>query len=216
VAYPDDARRIVERAALADARVSLEQADALAAYLDVLRRWNQKSNLTAFELTPPTDPALDRLIIEPIVASSYVRPTDELLVDIGSGGGSPAIPLRVMAPRLRAILVEARTRKAAFLREVVRQLGLDGVEVENRRFEDLAGPSEIRGAADLATVRAVRTTATFWFNARNIIKPTGQLFLMGTVEDVGGMMLPKNLKLASDVVLVPTNGSHLAIVHRLD
>ncbi len=201
---------------MAGAVVSAAQADALAGYLDVLRRWNQKSNLTAFELSPPTDAALDRLVVEPIVASSQVRPSDRLLVDIGSGGGSPAIPLRIMAPQLRAILVEARTRKAAFLREVVRSLGLEGVEVENRRFEELAGRSEIRGAADVVTVRAVRTTMEFWFNARNIMRPTGVLLLLGTDEDIKAMSLPPSLKVNESRPLVPASRSYLAIVSRLD
>jgi len=115
--------------------VSPEQAAGLAAYLDVLRKWNQKSNLTAFELNPPSEAAIDRLIVEPVVASNRLLPADRLLIDIGSGGGSPAIPLRLMATQLRVVLVEARTRKSAFLREVVRQLGLEGTKVENCRFE---------------------------------------------------------------------------------
>lgn len=216
MAYEDDARRIVERAALAGVPLARERADELTVYLDVLRRWNQKSNLTAFELTPPSDAALDRLMVEPVIASREVRPSDRLLVDIGSGGGSPAIPLRVMQPQLRALLVEARTRKAAFLREVVRQLGLEGVEVENRRFEELAGRSEIRGTADVVSVRAVRTPMEFWFNARNIMRPTGQLFLLGTAEDVKAIALPPNLKIMRDMPLVRANGSHMAVVSRLD
>jgi len=59
--------------------VSPEQAAGLAAYLDVLRKWNQKSNLTAFELTPPSEAAIDRLIVEPVVAANRLLPADRLL-----------------------------------------------------------------------------------------------------------------------------------------
>jgi len=216
VAYPDDAGRIEKRAALAGAVVPGDQAEVLAGYLDVLRRWNQKGNLTAFELNPPSDGALDRLIVEPVVAARQLLPTDRLLVDIGSGGGSPAIPLRLVAPRLRVVLVEARARKAAFLREAVRQLGLDGVDVENRRFEELAGRSELQGAADVVTVRALRTTREFWLNTRNIMRREGRTFLFGTAEDTSTLSLPLNLRLTLDEALVPANGSRLLVINRID
>jgi len=216
VAYPDDAQRIERRAALAGAVVPAGQAEALAGYLDVLRRWNQRGNLTAFELNPPSDAALDRLIVEPVVAAKQIRERDRLLVDIGSGGGSPAIPLRLVVPRLRVVLVEARTRKAAFLREAVRQLGLDGVDVEHRRFEELAGRSELQGAADVVTVRAVRTTRDFWLNTRNIMRPDGMALLFGTAEGNATLSLPLNLRLTLDEPLVPANGSRLLVISRVD
>jgi 16S rRNA (guanine527-N7)-methyltransferase len=216
VAYPDNPQRISQRAALAGATVPMDQAEALAAYIEVLRRWNQRSNLTAFELNPPTDAAIDRLIIEPVAASRRVLPGDQLLVDIGSGGGSPAIPLRLMAPQLRAVLVEARTRKAAFLREVVRQLGLDGTDVEHRRFEELAGRSELRGTVDVVTVRAVRISVEFWSNTRNLLRPGGRLLMFGTDEELEGLKTPPNMRPIFRELLVPANGSVLLGVERID
>jgi 16S rRNA (guanine527-N7)-methyltransferase len=216
VAYPDNPQHISQRAALAGAPVSMDRAEVLAAYLEVLRRWNQRSNLTAFELNPPTDAAIDRLIVEPVAAARRVLPGDRVLVDIGSGGGSPAIPLRLMAPQLRAVLVEARTRKAAFLREVVRQLGLDGTDVEHRRFEELAGRSELRGAVDVVTVRAVRISSDFWSNTRNVLKPGGRLLMFGTNQEFEGLKTPPNMRPMFREVLVPTNGSVLLGVERID
>jgi 16S rRNA (guanine527-N7)-methyltransferase len=202
--------------ALAGARVSPEQAAGLARYLDVLRKWNQKSNLTAFELSPPSDAAIDRLIVEPIVASRRLLPADRLLIDIGSGGGSPAIPLRLMAPQLRVVLVEARTRKSAFLREVVRQLGLEGTDVENRRFEELAGRSELQGKADVVTMRAVRIGSVFWVNTRNMLRLSGRLLLLGTAEDLEGLSLPPNMERLFSEPLLASNRSHLVGLRRKD
>ncbi len=216
MAYPDDVRRIQLRTALAGVQVSPDQAGMLAAYLDVLRRWNQKSNLTAFELSPPTDAAIDRLIVEPVAAARHVPATARLLVDIGSGGGSPAIPLRVMAPQARVVMVEARARKAAFLREVARALELEGLAVENRRFEELAGRSDLQGAADVVTVRAVRMTREVWLNTRNILKADGRAFLFGTADDAVNLSLPENLRLIQDESLVPALDSRLFVISRLD
>jgi 16S rRNA (guanine527-N7)-methyltransferase len=214
--YTDDGSRIEQRAALAGVRVSAEQAAGLAGYLAVLRKWNQKSNLTAFELNPPSDAAIDRLIVEPIVASGRLLQDDRLLIDIGSGGGSPAIPLRLMAPQLRVVLVEARTRKAAFLREVVRQLELDGSEVENRRFEELAGRSELQGEADVLTMRAVRVGPSFWVNTRNMLRPSGRLLLLGTEADLEALALPPNMEKLFSEPLLTSNRSHLIGLRRKD
>ena len=196
--------------------MSPEQAAGLARYLDVLRKWNQKSNLTAFELSPPSDAAIDRLIVEPVVASRRLLPADRLLIDIGSGGGSPAIPLRLMAPQLRVVLVEARTRKSAFLREVVRQLGLAGTDVENRRFEELAGRSELHGKADVVTMRAVRIGSDFWVNTRNMLRLSGRLLLLGTADDLEGLSLPPNMERLFSEPLLASNRSHLVGLRRKD
>jgi 16S rRNA (guanine527-N7)-methyltransferase len=216
VAYPDDVQRIRLRSALAGVEVSAGQAAALAGYLEVLRRWNRKSNLTAFELTPPSDAAIDRLIAEPVAAAGHVPEAARLLVDIGSGGGSPAIPLRVMAPQVRVLMVEARARKAAFLREVVRALGLSGVDVENCRFEELAGRSELQGAADVVTVRAVRTTGQFWSNTIKLLTSGGAAFLFGTQDEAGELNLPVDLRLSRSEPLVPALASRLHIIKRPD
>ncbi len=132
-------QRIGQRAEVAGVVVSAELGSALAAYLRLLAKWNRKINLTALPVDPPTDEAINRLIVEALVASREVHDTERVCVDVGSGGGSPGIPLKLALPRLRLILIEAKARKAAFLREAARQLSLSGVEVENRRFGDARG-----------------------------------------------------------------------------
>lgn len=132
----------------------LERDQALA-YLGLLARWNKRINLTAFDLTCPSDAAIDRLVIEPFAASALVRPTDRVAVDVGSGGGSPAIPLAIRCPELRMTLVESRQRKASFLREAIRVLGLRA-SVAACRLEDVAEAGIASGSVDLVTIRAVR------------------------------------------------------------
>ena len=77
------------------------------------------------------------------------------LVDVGSGGGLPGLPIQIAEPGLRTTLVEATGKKAVFLRRVVESLSLGGVEVENARVEELARREAHRGAYDVATARAV-------------------------------------------------------------
>jgi 16S rRNA (guanine527-N7)-methyltransferase len=79
----------------------------------------------------------------------------EGLVDVGSGGGLPGIPISIVRPDLRTTLIESIGKKAAFLRYAAERLGLDGVMVANGRAEDLGRAAEHRGEHDIATCRAV-------------------------------------------------------------
>ena len=172
----DVASRIGRRASRAGVSVPAEAVLGLVAYLDLLTRWNKKINLTALVLDPLSDQAIDRLIVEPLVAASRVRPADRLAVDIGSGGGSPAIPLRLAAPHLRMVLVDVKVRKCAFLREVVRQLGLGQVEVVTARYEELLTRADLHGSVDLVSVRAVRAEEKLWTAAHGLLRPGGRVF----------------------------------------
>ncbi len=67
-------------------------------------------------------------------------------MDVGSGGGSPAIPLKLAVPRLRLTMVEAKARKSAFLREAVRHLGLEQRSVETARYEELLARPDLHEA----------------------------------------------------------------------
>jgi|SRR5829696_2529171 len=75
------------------------------------------------------------------------------LADVGSGGGLPGIPIKIVKPELATTLVESTGKKARFLQYVVESLSLDGVEVANTRVEDLGLVH--RGAYDVVTARAV-------------------------------------------------------------
>jgi 16S rRNA (guanine527-N7)-methyltransferase len=173
------AGQISRRAEKAGVAVPAALAQSLEAYVSLLAKWNRKINLTSLPLDPPTDQAIDRLIVEPLAAARHVRASDRLMIDVGSGGGSPAIPFVLAAPQLRAVLVEVKTRKSAFLREVVRQLDLRGVSVETHLLEELLSRSELHEAADLVTVRAVRMGPALLSQIRSLIRPHGRVFWFG-------------------------------------
>lgn len=177
---------IVERLARAGAPTTAEVAAQLAAYVEVLARWNRTINLTAFDLSTPSAEAIDRLIVEPVLASRFVPRGATRVIDLGSGGGSPGLPLRIARPDVRLVLVESRARKCAFLREAVRAVGLEGVSVENGRIEDVAARWSGPGA-DVVTIRAVRADAGLWRDVRRLLGPDGKVlwFRTGAPEDTG-------------------------------
>ena len=153
-------------------RAGLELPDHLVdpflAYFELLSRWNRKINLTSLS---DTDQAIDRLLLEPLAAGRQL-PRPARLVDLGSGGGSPAIPLALALGAGELVMIESRTRKAAFLRQAALVVCLHAI-VESARFEDVAESPSYRGSADLVSMRAVRLDETSGRAAVSLLKPSG-------------------------------------------
>jgi 16S rRNA (guanine527-N7)-methyltransferase len=203
--------RIIRRAGRVGVNVDLVLAGALGGYLDLLRRWNRKINLTGLDVESPADEAIDRLVVEPLAAAKSLLASDQLIIDVGSGGGSPAIPLKLAVPRLRVILVEAKVRKSAFLREAVRQLALSNLDVENGRFEELVSRADLHEAADVITLRAVRVDGGVMKGLQGLLRPSGRVFWFGSGRTQG---LSPALSVQSTTVLIPALGSQMAILTR--
>jgi 16S rRNA (guanine527-N7)-methyltransferase len=151
--------------------------ERLEVYYRLLAHWNQKVNLTGLDMSAAGYDAIDRLLIEPLLAARYVWPDVRRAIDIGSGGGSPAIPLSLAVPELSMLLVEAKTRKSVFLREALRALGLSRCEVVTARFEELLTQPRLHEAHDLLTVRAVRVEPKTLTGLQAFVRPGGAVFL---------------------------------------
>jgi 16S rRNA (guanine527-N7)-methyltransferase len=130
------------------------ERERLGAYLDRLLETNRVMNLT--RIVDPADAwmrhVLDSLSLLPWIAESGATS----LLDVGSGGGLPGIPLAIVAPQLSVTLLEATGKKARFLESVAAELGLENVTVVSERAETLAHDRERhREAYDIVTSRAV-------------------------------------------------------------
>ncbi|MEO6235666.1 MAG: RsmG family class I SAM-dependent methyltransferase [Vicinamibacterales bacterium] len=178
----------------------------LVAYFDLLFHWNSRINLTS--LTDP-DAAIDRLLLEPLAAARELEPHPELL-DLGSGGGSPAIPLALALNARRLVMVESKSRKAAFLREAARVVELAAV-VETARFEDVAGHGKHNGQMSLVSVRAVRMDLAALVTTRAFLKPAGRVALF-TPTAASPAELPADLRVVKIAPLF--NGAHLVVLGR--
>jgi len=169
--------RLTGRASEFGLTLSRPQLAQLEAYVRLLERWNTRINLTALHLHPLTDHALARLLLEPLIAAEHVADSPTPWIDLGSGGGSPAIPLKILRPRLRLTMVESVGKKAAFLREAVRTLALADVDIENIRAEELAAIPRCQRRAELVTARAVRGNVALLQAAWDLLSPTGFFWL---------------------------------------
>jgi 16S rRNA (guanine527-N7)-methyltransferase len=176
----DFQQQLSRRAARVEFALSQALADQLEAYYRLLVHWNASINLTALPLEPLSDQAMDRLMIEPLVAAAAVSMGQPTWFDFGSGSGSPAIPLKLLKPSWRLTMVESRERKAAFLREAVRSLTLEAVEVEAERIEVVAADQRRALTADLITIRAVRVDPSLFGSIRALLRSGGQVLLFGT------------------------------------
>jgi 16S rRNA (guanine527-N7)-methyltransferase len=174
VAPRDFTTRLTRRATRAGLFLTDDLIEQLSTFYALLSRWNQKINLTALH---NPDEAIDRLILEPLLAARYVPASAQRLMDVGSGGGSPAIPLKLAVPRLEVTMVEVKARKSAFLREAVRQLELTHVDVETARLEELLAKPALHEAFDVLSMRAVRVEARTLHTLQAFLKTHGQLFL---------------------------------------
>jgi 16S rRNA (guanine527-N7)-methyltransferase len=184
-------------------------ATRLTVYYQLLAHWNRRINLTSLS---DSDEAVDRLLLEPIAAAARL-PTQVSLVDLGSGGGSPAIPLALALQSPRLLMVESRTRKASFLREAIRELGLPAT-VETDRFEVVAMRPEYAGSFDLLSVRAVRLDPSVFAATAALLRAGGRAVLFRAVDAVELGELPMSLRRESTNSLLPSSRSALTLLTR--
>ena len=169
--------RLTRRARRAGVTLPPALAEQLEAYYRLLATWNTKINLTGLRPSEFSPDAFDRLLIEPVVAAKYVAAGTSRMLDVGSGGGSPAIPLALTIPNARLLMVESKTRKSVFLRDAVRVLGLKDTDVVTARFEELLSRPDLHEAHDLVTIRAVRVESRVLASLQAFAKPGGEVFL---------------------------------------
>lgn len=204
-----------QRASAAGIVIPQELGESLGVYFRQLALWNQKMNLAGFSLDVPTDAAIDRLFIEPLIVAQSVFGAVEKMVDIGSGGGSPALPMSLALLPQRTVLVEARARKAVFLKEVVRTLGLsDRIDVVSDRFESLAASVKFSGRFDLLTVRAVRLGADDLSAMSRLVQPGGRLILFRSGDETPEVQVA-DLRFVNLVSLKVSTKSSAAFLERV-
>jgi 16S rRNA (guanine527-N7)-methyltransferase len=206
--------RLARRTRRAKAPISLSMLQPLEAYFQLLTLWNAKINLTSLPLDAPTDETFDRLLVEPLAAAKQI-PIDVGAVwfDLGSGGGSPAIPLKIARPALSLTMIESKERKGAFLREAVRTLGLTGASVETERFEVAASNPAFTHTADFVTVRAVRTDDELFNTAAAMLKNGGRLLMFRPSHIFGAD--PKGFRRTVTVPLIDLPQSFLSVYQRV-
>lgn len=166
--------RVVKGAKTLGVELDEEAKNRLAAYAVELLAWNRKCNLTA--ITDPMDVA-EKHMVDALAVTPYI-PNGARLLDMGTGGGFPGIPARIVDSSLDVTLVDAVRKKVSFLKHAARVLKLNGVEAIHARAEELC-LEEGRGAGyDVVTSRAFSSIDTFVTMALPFLKPNGLMIAM--------------------------------------
>lgn len=171
------------RRAMSDFHLELDpnQVAAVQQYMQILLAWNEKVGLTSIR-----DPLeiLYRHFCESMYAAMAVPLESGRLADVGSGGGFPGLPLKIIRPKLEVLLIESNIKKATFLAEVVRTLGLQEARVLVSRYEELG---EEVVPLDFVCARALGDYSMFlhWAGSEQVLAKHAVLWIGGNdVEEV--------------------------------
>jgi len=207
--------RLARRAKRGGVSVTPQLTSRLETYFRLLETWNRKINLTGLNLAEATPDTIDRLLIEPLVAARHIPASAARILDVGSGGGSPAIPIALALPSIRLLMVESKTRKSVFLREAIRAVGLEGADVAASRFEELLTRPDLHEAHDLVTIRAVRVEPRLLSNLQAFLKTRGLLFLFrGATAADPSETVPPPLAWSATYPLLESLRSRLVVLEK--
>ena len=139
-----------------------------------LMKWNQKTNLTA--IIDPFEVAVKHFL-DSIVPVKIIPSTASLL-DIGSGGGFPGIPLKISLPSLSVTLIDASRKKVSFLKHIIRILELKNIDALHIRSEGFANKPGVEKKFDIIISRALSSMTTFALSALPFLKKEGAIIAM--------------------------------------
>ena len=133
--------------------ISEEQANQFMKYYEMLIETNKVMNLTAIT---ELDEVIIKHFIDSLLAAKKINVNNfDSLIDVGTGAGFPGIPIKIMFPEIRVVLLDSLNKRINFLQEVASELNLEGIEFIHGRAEDFGKSEEYREEFDVATARAV-------------------------------------------------------------
>lgn len=165
---------VVDGAAQMGLDLTPEHTAAFARHAEELLRWNRKINLTT--ITEPQEVALKHFV--DCLAPVPMIPQGVRVLDIGSGGGYPGIPLAVVRPDLHVILIDASRKKVSFLKHLIRTLTLTHTQALHTRSESLAADPEYAQAFGVIVCRAFAALDDFMAASRPLLARGGLLIAL--------------------------------------
>lgn len=209
----------IQRAALAAGLAALglpsepDILDKFERYAALLLKWNRVYNLTAIRSADEvlTHHLLDAAAMVPLIAK--YAPEARTVLDVGSGGGLPAVPIALLRPELSVRAVDAVGKKTAFINQAAIELGLKNLRADHIRVE------KMKGAFDVITSRAFSSLGDFTMLSRGLLAPGGcWLAMKGALVDNEAAELPQGVVVTDVAPLhVPNLGEerHLYVLREV-
>lgn len=169
--------------------LSIEQINSVFIYLAELKKWNKKINLTAI------NEERDIVIKHVLDSLSYIKGLNFAagltLLDMGSGAGFPALPIKIVHSEIAVTMVESIKKKAAFLRHIIRTLKISGIYVVDKRTEELA--NSYYSSYDVVTARAFADMNSAIASGAPFLKSGGRMVLSrGPEENISAHEVEKH------------------------
>lgn len=181
--------------------VSEGQAALFAAHAREMVHWNKRINLTS--VTDPREMAVKHYLDS--IAAVALLPLGASLLDVGSGGGFPGIPLKIMRPSLQVTLLEARRKRVSFLKHALRSLDVGTVNVLNERVERMGGLLPPGSGFDVIVSRAFSELRQFARHALPLLNPGGRLV---AYKGKKGDTLDAEVAGLAGLTMLEGNGTH--------
>ena len=128
------------------------QVEQFAKYMDILKEWNNKINLTAIE---DDREIIIKHFIDSISILPYVKDQKQRLIDVGTGAGFPGIPLKIVNENMEVTLLDSLDKRVKFLNEVIKSINISKINAVHGRAEDFGINPHYREQYDIAVARAV-------------------------------------------------------------
>lgn len=167
-------RMVIAGANALDVAVTPLQAQAMGLHARELIQWNRVSNLTA--ITDPAEVAIKHYVDS--LAPMALIPKGARVLDVGSGGGFPGLPIKIVRMDIDVTLVDSVRKKTSFLNYAIGKLNMKGIHAIHARIEDLAINPAFRGRFDIVISRAFAALENFAAMSVPFLAPGGSLLAM--------------------------------------
>ncbi len=187
-----------------------DQKNQMACHAEQLEKWNKKINLTA--ITDPVAMAqkhfLDAIAIQPFVHQK------KTVLDMGSGGGFPGLPLKLLNPDMQMLLVDASRKKVHFLKHVIRTLGIGGIDVIHTRLENFHQNPDFCARFDAVMARGFAALDILAGLAGPLLQPDGTIYALKGTKAAAEISfdLKKQFTIQCDYYTLPFEGAHRCLV----
>jgi len=159
--------------------LTVEQTNSVFIYLTELKKWGQKINLTAIK--DERDIVIKHVLDSLSYLHGFVAASDLRLLDMGSGAGFPALPIKIACPAISITMVDSVKKKASFLRHIIRTLKLTETSVIDTRTEELS--VHFLSTFDIVTARAFADMKSAIAAGMPLLKPGGLMVLSRGPEE---------------------------------